>query len=389
MQRNQKTIKALTYIINERFWLTILLWLIMLPGLCIDFSLLNTAYWYDKTSGIILASRAAANDSTFIIFLEIEKQSIQNYKLEFLMQNGFEDANHERLSNVAVDTVYQESNKTLFRVLIGKQNKDLLVVEVISSTYHYYFPVKLYNLPSFYPLDSKGIPITSSYFSGDISFKYLSEPSPLFVFQYADEFGPADPPMGAASMLSPNLKIDTIYTGWPDVLESGKFYLIQQDTFSTEGITLMSRPDYFPELRQLPELIEASGYISRKSEYNALLYSAGNKKTFENFWLQLYPNQTEAKLRIRSYYRNVEWANRTFSHYKSGWKNDPGMIYIVFGNPGAVYRYNNKEIWIYEGITFEYRLLSHLFTPNLMILIRKSDYEREWFTKVRELRGGN
>lgn len=389
MQRNQKTIKTFTYIINERFWLTLLLCVIMLPGLCIDFSILNTSYWYDKSSGIILASRAAANDSTFIVFLEIEKQSNQSFKLDLLLQNGFEDANHERLTNVVVDTIYRESNMILLQIIIERQNKDLLVVELSSNTYHYYFPVRLYNLPSFYPVDSKGIPIVKSYFSGDISFKYLSEPSPLIVFQYADEFGPADPPMGSASMLSPNLKIDTVYSQWTNSIETGKFYLIQQDTFSTEGLTLMSQPDYFPELRQLPELIESSGYITRKSEYNAMLYSGDNKKIFENFWLRLYPNQTEAKLGIRSYYRNVEWANRTFSHYKSGWKNDPGMVYIVFGNPGAVYRYNNKEIWVYEGITFEYRLLSHLFTPNLMILIRKPEYEREWFTKVRELRGGN
>lgn len=389
MQRNGKTIKALHHIVIK--WTkSVALWLLISnPSFAIDFSTINVSYWYDEKADIRVFSRAAAGDDLYMVFLEINKQTNLPVRMKLLLQQGYENANHADVQNAVIDTLDSSPSRFLLQIILDKAPENLLVLELADNFQHYYFPIPLENLPSFYPIDSKGVPLLRSYFSDKISFRFLSGDPILYTFQYTDDFGPADPPMGSTASLSPGLKLDESIVGWTENPMYGKYYLIQQDTFATQGITLMCLPEYFPDLRSVNELIESIGYITRKSEYLNLNTADVQKKQFDEFWLQLFPSAVDARLAIKRYYGNVRWANTIFSHYKPGWKNDPGMVYIVYGKPEIVYRFNNKEIWIYQATSFEFRTISHLFTANLKILIRKQDYEREWYTKVREMRGGN
>ena len=96
-----------------------------------------------------------------------------------------------------------------------------------------------------------------------------------------------------------------------------------------------------------------------------------------------------AKSAIRTYYRKVAQANEIFTDYKPGWKTDRGILYVVYGTPKEVFRSNATETWVYDDeLSFEFRILSNLFTPELYVLKRDQRYRESWISRVRVLRGG-
>ncbi len=95
-----------------------------------------------------------------------------------------------------------------------------------------------------------------------------------------------------------------------------------------------------------------------KAEYANLLRNKNPKTSFENEWLKLAGNRTRAKNLIKAYYSEVSTANKLFTNNQPGWTTDRGMIYIIYGPPKIVYRYENSEIWIYGE---ENNLLSEEF----------------------------
>ena len=111
-----------------------------------------------------------------------------------------------------------------------------------------------------------------------------------------------------------------------------------------------------------------------------------SKVAFENFWLNAYISSEAAAAAIRIYYRSIKQANELFTTYKEGWKTDRGMIYVIFGNPDRVFRENNKEIWLYKDIKFEFKIVSNLFEPNMYVLLRNKGYEKLWIKKITNIR---
>ena len=89
---------------------------------------------------------------------------------------------------------------------------------------------------------------------------------------------------------------------------------------------------------------------------------------------------------MRSYFRRVELANRYFTSYKEGWKTDRGMIYIIFGKPDTVFRFNDREVWDYKNdrleISFTFSRSSSLFDPDNFVLIREKKYENAWYEMI-------
>jgi GWxTD domain-containing protein len=136
--------------------------------------------------------------------------------------------------------------------------------------------------------------------------------------------------------------------------------------------------------------IEQLMYIARDAEADRLRAAhtlEEKQKAFVDFWRKRDPNpSTPRNEKMLEFYQRVEYANKHFSHYREGWRTDMGMVYIIFGPPGAVDRHpfemDSKpyEIWSYFDLNFsavfvdqtgfgDYRLI----TPITEILSRRRD----------------
>ncbi len=165
------------------------------------------------------------------------------------------------------------------------------------------------------------------------------------------------------------------------------FYLIQDDSLSQTGITVLKVPKYYPDLKRVEELIGSMRYITTDDEFNTLKSGQNLKLNFERFWINTYGSKFKAKGAIRSFFQQVESSNELFTDYKVGWKTDRGVIYIVFGKPDIVIRQARTEVWKYSnGIEFEFIRISTLFAPSLYSLKRDIKYEEVWYNRVGSMR---
>jgi len=171
-------------------------------------------------------------------------------------------------------------------------------------------------------------------------------------------------------------------------------YFFQTDTSASTGFSLLSFGDGFPEVRKAYDLIEATRYITTRSEYQKLMASAQPKADLDRFWLDIGGNTDRGRLLIRNYYGRMQQANQLFTSYMEGWKTDRGMIYMIFGVPGTVYSDGETEHWTYSRIPgmpellFVFRKINNPFTENDYALIRQQAYENPWYMAVDRWRQG-
>jgi GWxTD domain-containing protein len=208
------------------------------------------------------------------------------------------------------------------------------------------------------------------------------------VFFYEDEFPAAAAPFAETQgSISRSWKPDSVFSITTTLKPSKKgLYLIQADTTSAKGVCFRAEDNY-PKYSTLQNLVGPLTYITTKSEFEKLRTAQGDKKAFDKIILTITGNAERAKLFMRSYYRRVELANRFFTSFKEGWKTDRGMVYIVFGQPETVYRFQEREVWEYttsdgEKISFTFVRSSSLFDPDNYVLIRKRSYEDVWLQVV-------
>ncbi len=361
----------------------------------IDFSTLNTSYWYQANAEVSVNFSLAQQREELHVFIKAEGDSIVGNKIQFLLQDGFEDPNHAIIDNPVLDTLSVSRDVMIFKMTLTSPPDDLMVVHVKTIKFNYYFPVKLskgdITYPGYYLTGNNGLPVFTNYLDGgNFSFQFLGSPDSMYFYQYDENFPPADPPMGVTSGISATIDIDTVFAQKDSFqLETDHFYFAQLDTLSTEGIAFYLGNAYYPRFRKLEELIKPLTYISRQSEISQITASGNPKNSFDKFWINTFSSKQLARSAIRNYYRKVTRANELFTDYKQGWKTDRGILYIVFGAPDEVFRTNRTEVWVFDGTTtFEFRILSNLFTPNLYVLMRDEKYRDAWISKVRILRGG-
>lgn len=214
-----------------------------------------------------------------------------------------------------------------------------------------------------------------------------------FIYYYDENFPPATPAFAEAqTTVSAVLKPDSIVAlnGSDFATFAEGLYLIQSDSLSTQGVSVMAKDDY-PKYRKLENLVGPLTYITTKNEFDRLKNSIGDKKSFDKIIIGITGNTERAKIFMRNYYKRVEMANLFFSSYKEGWKTDRGMIYIIFGLPNAIYKFYDREVWEYENalapkISFNFVRSSSIFDPNNFVLIRKKDYLNTWLEVVDLIR---
>lgn len=275
-----------------------------------------------------------------------------------------------------------------------------------STERNYLYDIPLdFNIPSMqqrYALfkPDRPYPITHPYIrlSDTITLReFHKKPRKLWLSYYGLAFGAALPAMFTDPGLGKSLKLLNRYeveTESELVFNDPGLYFAQEDTATRDGFGFMVMPNKFPRVTRAEELVSPLIYITTRDERNKLTASTKPKESLDQFWIDIGGNRDNARRIIREYYENVEMANNLFTNFKEGWKTDRGMVFIIFGKPEKVIKYDEREEWYYNNnanftdlyFTFQHR--PTIFNDNNFELVRYADYDHIWYGTVEQWRKG-
>ena len=176
--------------------------------------------------------------------------------------------------------------------------------------------------------------------------------------------------------------------------EPGIYHFGIDDKSSRSGLTLFQYPDDFPDVNTTQEMLEPLRFITSRKEYGRMVKYQDQKKAVDQFWLSTNKNPDKSRKLVKGYYNRVENANYYYTSFKEGWKTDRGIIYIVFGPPGIVYRSLTGESWTYgeqsnyKSLTFNFTRINNPFTNNDYVLQRSAVYKNPWYRAIDAWRQG-
>lgn len=242
----------------------------------------------------------------------------------------------------------------------------------------------------------------NNYVSGDEDFviEYSGKsPERLFARYYNREFPLALPPFIEEDQQSFDYRADSTFTvdmhegrSVPINLREQGFYHFQLDTNQRTGFTVHRFPGEFPAVSSPESLLGPLRYITTRNEYEMLDTALDLKLAIDNYWLTVAGNPTRARAMIQKYYGRVVDANNYFSSYLEGWKTDRGLIYIIYGPPGIVYRGNGVEEWVYgekgnaNSMRFRFLKVINPFSENDYSLVKSPAYKEKWYNIVNSWR---
>jgi GWxTD domain-containing protein len=229
----------------------------------------------------------------------------------------------------------------------------------------------------------------------------VRKPDQIYVRYYNRDFPLAAPPFSELTATSFQYKEDSVFILIPSAegiinftANKKGFYHFQCDSSSHEGFTLFNFSETFPEIKKAEEMLPPLRYITSKSEYDELNNEPNKKIAIEKFWLNSTSNKDRARDVIKKYYNRVQEANQYFSSYIEGWKTDRGMIFMIYGSPGVIYKTENLETWIYgeeksvNSLSYSFIRVNNPFTDNDYTLERSAFYKQSWFISVDVWRQG-
>lgn len=233
-----------------------------------------------------------------------------------------------------------------------------------------------------------------------ISYK-IRIPANIYVRYYDRDFPLAAPPFSELPSKHFQYKEDSIFVlklspgGILNFVANRKgFYHFQCDSSSHEGFTIFNFSETFPEIKKAEDMLPPLRYITSKSEYDELNNESNKKIAIEKFWLSSASNKDRARDAIKKYYNRVQEANQYFSSYIEGWKTDRGMIFLIYGSPGVIYKTENLETWIYgeeknvNSLSYSFVRVNNPFSDNDYTLDRSPFYKQSWFMSVDVWRQG-
>jgi GWxTD domain-containing protein len=270
---------------------------------------------------------------------------------------------------------------------------------------NFMIPVDRLSKPSrndFLITDMRGVPIMRYYLSAldtvRVNFRYGNVPQ--FACKYYNRNFPlAAPPFTFDMHEDFNYAPDSFFFLSKEQLEkisfsSQGFYHIQTDTSGKDGLTLFRFSPGFPDVTNTNLMIEGVRYLTSKKEYDDIKAAANPKSMLDNFWLTHGGNEEKSRLLIKKYYGRIRDANKYFSSHTEGWRTDRGMIYVIFGSPGTIYKSDESESWIYGtpnsslALNFFFIKVNNPFTINDYTLSRSPSYEGAWYRAVEVWRQG-
>lgn len=172
------------------------------------------------------------------------------------------------------------------------------------------------------------------------------------------------------------------------------FYHLQTDTSVKDGLTFFRFSQGFPDVTTPQQMMESARYLINNKEYEEMKAGENPKSMIDNFWLVHGGTEEKTRALIKKYYGRVRDANKFFTSHTEGWRTDRGMIYVIFGSPGTVYRSNESESWTYGtpnsslALNFFFIKVNNPFTENDFTLSRSPIYESSWYRAVEVWRQG-
>lgn len=113
---------------------------------------------------------------------------------------------------------------------------------------------------------------------------------------------------------------------------------------------------------ELNFMFETARYIAsetEKTQWEKLVEIDAKKRFLANFWHKRdYDLSTPENEYKRDFYERVKYANQHYGNVsrREGWKTDRGRVYVTYGEPSLIERFQNEyysepyEIWTYESI---------------------------------------
>ncbi len=250
--------------------------------------------------------------------------------------------------------------------------------------------------------DSKGLTLFRNYLNSNDTISVVFHDSSVEKFAckyYKREFLLAPPPFTFDAHEDFNYKPDSFFYLTKEQLLKLNFplqgfYHIQTDSLSKDGLTLYRFSQGFPDVTNPQQMIEAARYLINKKEYEEMKAGGNAKSAIDNFWLVHGGTEEKTRALIKKYYGRVREANKFFTSHTEGWRTDRGMIYVIFGSPGTVYKGNESESWIYGtpnsslALNFFFIKVNNPFTDNDFTLSRSPTYESTWYRAVEVWRQG-
>jgi GWxTD domain-containing protein len=221
----------------------------------------------------------------------------------------------------------------------------------------------------------------------------------LLVHYFRNNTGPALPPFSYQRPIYNSVADSTFYLEAPfsDIYFSKEgFYQVTGENPAGNGFCISVLHEGYPEIKTADQLVYPLRYLTTKTEYYSLDTARNKKKGVDEFWLNCSGSQERARELIRQYYNRVSAANRLFTSEREGWKTDRGMIYLVFGPPGNVYRSANAETWMYGNetgvgnLTFTFdRTTANILSQDEFVLERNEAFQVIWLQAVDSWRQGH
>jgi GWxTD domain-containing protein len=221
----------------------------------------------------------------------------------------------------------------------------------------------------------------------------ISDSLYVFYFRHFNDIAP--PPFTLESAKIFPWKQDSVFTipfqenktGMLNFQRAGVYHFMA-DTTLRHGFTVFVSKADFPFISNHAQMSGPLRYICSNKEFQQILETPDLRTAVEDFWLKISSNPEAATRQIRDYYNRVQYANVFFTSYKEGWMTDRGMIYIVMGRPGVVYKSPYQEIWIYgqeknlHSTTFEFRKVLNPLSDNDYLLMRYPVLKDRWYRAV-------
>ena len=221
---------------------------------------------------------------------------------------------------------------------------------------------------------------------------------PVFVFYYSQYFDEAVPPMIIEdNRAAKGLVIDSTFTvplNETFTLPNEGLYFFQKDSSSADGVSIRVQDQYFPLVKSFDKVLEPLIYISTRTETDQIRNAASKQDAFEKYWINMVKVPAVATSTVSKFYDRVEAANFLFTNFEEGWKSDMGMIYIIYGPPNDIYKSEEIIDWVYNRdltmpvVRFSFYKVKNVFTSDHYTLLRKKNYEKNWFKSVELWRDG-
>ena len=380
-----------------------------------NFPLVNSAYKYNVNAPVKCKYLLAAKEDSVHVYLKIDLTDgsfDDGYKIGYELKNFYCEKSQEIVASLYLNNLLLGKKRNTYFLKIPLKvdnNINLMLLSIIKDDETaFYFDIPLNLTDNFSPPNliltnfRTGLPVFNNYLKMEEEFVIRqsfgsSEAIPVYFYQYKYNFTAAFPPMASGAEPAKALEIDSVFSissSGPANLNNQALYFAQRDTSSFKGISFRVVPPYYPDLKRAEEIIDPLIYISTNSEMARLSKAEDLKKALDTYWLDLINNPGRAKITIKSYYDQVELANRLFTTYKEGWKTDQGMIYTLYGAPDEVYFDGNEEQWIYKKtndftrVKFTFVKIKNIFTNQHFELMRNKSYESFWFGNVELWRKG-